>query len=88
MVSEFGCSVMPRETTTVIEPSALGTALWPFTDAYYRSPIAIFPSVSRQYWLGTRFVLLNLKAVAVELLVLLPIAWTILRVTRAVTRRR
>ena len=60
-------------------------ALWPFSDAYYRSPVAIFPSVSRQYWLGWRFVSFNALALAVELLVLLPIAWA---VTRAVTARR
>jgi len=60
-------------------------ALWPFTHAYYRSPIAIFPAVSRQYWLGTRFLYFNALALAVELLILLPLAWV---VTRAVTPRR
>jgi len=49
-------------------------ALWPFSDRYYQSPLVIFPSVSRQYWLGWRFVYFNVKALAVELLVLLPIA--------------
>ena len=56
-------------------------ALWPFTDAYYRSPITVFPSVSRQYWLGSRFVYFNLLALTVELLILLPIAWLMVRVT-------
>ena len=60
-------------------------ALWPLSDRYYHSPIAIFPSVSRQYWLGPRFVYFNAIALAVELVVLLPIAWA---VTRAVTARR
>jgi hypothetical protein len=60
-------------------------ALWPFSDAYYRSPITLFPAVSRQYWLGTRFVYFNAIALAVELIILLPIAWA---VTRAVTARR
>src|SRR5262249_30594784 len=48
-------------------------ALWPFSHAYYQSAIVIFPSVSRQYWRHWDFVYFNLKALAVELVVLLPI---------------
>jgi membrane-bound metal-dependent hydrolase YbcI (DUF457 family) len=60
-------------------------ALWPFSDAYYRAPFPIFPSVSRQYWLGMRFLAFNALALSVELAMLLPIAWF---VTRTVTTRR
>jgi membrane-bound metal-dependent hydrolase YbcI (DUF457 family) len=60
--------------------------LWPFTGAYYRSPLAIFPSVSRQYWLGARFLYFNALALAVELAILLPLAWAAVRVTRPVSR--
>ena len=60
-------------------------ALWPFTHAYYRSPLTIFPSVSRQYWLGARFLYFNALALAVELVILVPVARA---VTRAVTSRR
>ena len=63
-------------------------ALWPFSHAYYRSPISIFPSVSRQYWLGARFMYFNALALAVELLLLLPIAWLAIRVTPPVRRLR
>jgi membrane-bound metal-dependent hydrolase YbcI (DUF457 family) len=60
-------------------------ALWPFTDAYYKAPLTIFPSVSRQYWLGARFVHFNAVALGVELLILFPIAWIM---TRSVMPRR
>jgi membrane-bound metal-dependent hydrolase YbcI (DUF457 family) len=54
-------------------------ALWPFSRAYYQSPIVIFPSVSRQYWRHWDFVYFNVKALAVELVVLLPIALIVVR---------
>jgi membrane-bound metal-dependent hydrolase YbcI (DUF457 family) len=57
-------------------------ALWPFSRAYYQSPIVIFPSVSRQYWRHWDFVAFNLKALAVELVVLLPIVWIVVRARR------
>jgi membrane-bound metal-dependent hydrolase YbcI (DUF457 family) len=56
-------------------------ALWPFSNGYYQSLVVIFPSVSRQYWLGWRFVYFNVKALAVELVVLLPIAWLIVKLS-------
>ena len=57
-------------------------ALWPFSHAYFQSPIVIFPAVSRQYWLGLRFVRLNATALGVELLLLLPIAWIACRAAK------
>jgi membrane-bound metal-dependent hydrolase YbcI (DUF457 family) len=48
-------------------------ALWPFSHDYYKANIEIFPAISRRYWLA-EFWVYNLKAVAVELLVLGPIA--------------
>ena len=48
-------------------------ALWPFTRDYYKSTLEVFPAVSRRYWLA-RFWIYNLKALAVEVLVLGPIA--------------
>ena len=63
-------------------------ALWPFSDVYYRCPISIFPSVSRQYWLGARFVYFNAVALAVEVLILLPVVWLVIRVTPPVRPNR
>jgi membrane-bound metal-dependent hydrolase YbcI (DUF457 family) len=63
-------------------------ALWPFANTYYRAPVTIFPAVSRQYWLGARFVYFNALALAVELAILLPLAWIVLRVTRPVSTSR
>jgi membrane-bound metal-dependent hydrolase YbcI (DUF457 family) len=47
-------------------------ALWPFSDAFYKAGIEIFPAISRRYRYP-QFWTFNLKAVAVELLVLLPL---------------
>jgi membrane-bound metal-dependent hydrolase YbcI (DUF457 family) len=47
-------------------------ALWPFTRDYYKASIEIFPPVSRRYW-ESRFWIYNLRALAVELLVLTPL---------------
>jgi hypothetical protein len=47
-------------------------ALWPFTRDYYKSSIEVFPAVSRRYWLA-QFWIYNLKALAVEVLILAPI---------------
>ena len=54
-------------------PPAGVMALWPLTRDYYKAGVEIFPAVSRRYWLA-EFWVYNLKAVAVELLVLGPIA--------------
>jgi len=40
-------------------------ALWPFSDAYYKAGVEIFPAVSRKYW-ETRFWRYNAHALAVE----------------------
>lgn len=48
-------------------------ALWPLTHDYYRSSLEVFPAVSRRYWLA-EFWVYNFKAVALELVVLGPIA--------------
>jgi hypothetical protein len=48
-------------------------ALWPFTREYYKASIELFPAISRRYWLA-EFWVYNLKAVAVEIAILGPIA--------------
>jgi len=60
-------------------------ALWPFTHDYYKASIEIFPPVSRRYW-ESRFWIYNLRAVVVELLILLPL--TALIVSRYRSRAR
>lgn len=52
-------------------------ALWPFSDAYYKASIEIFPAVSRRYW-ESRFWMYNVRALIVELVVLGPIAAAVL----------
>ena len=52
--------------------------LWPFSSNYYLSGLDAFREVSRRYWRPEEFVVGNLVAVAVEVLVLLPVlisAW-------------
>ena len=52
-------------------------ALWPLSDTYFQAPLRIFPQVERQYWLP-RFWTANLRAIAVELALLVPVvlvAW-------------
>jgi len=48
-------------------------ALWPLLRSYYESPLHLFPAVSRRYWLP-EFWTYNLKALAIELAILGPIA--------------
>ena len=47
-------------------------ALWPFAHAYYESHLHLFGAISRRYWLPG-FVEQNVRAVAWEVLVLLPV---------------
>ncbi len=47
------------------------TALWPFSSAWYYSGLDLFPAVDRRYWLPG-FVMQDAKALAVELIVLVP----------------
>ena len=53
-------------------------ALWPFTRDYYKAGIEIFPPVSRRYW-ESRFWLYNLKALIVEVVILLPLTTVVVR---------
>ena len=53
-------------------------ALWPLTHGYYESALHLFPAISRRYWLG-EFWFYNLKALAVEIAVMGPIAYIVLR---------
>ena len=53
-------------------------ALWPFDDRYYKAAIEIFPPVSRRYE-QSRFWIYNLRAVATELLLLLPLTLLVMR---------
>lgn len=54
-------------------PSGL-MALWPWSSAFYKSGLDLFLDVERRYWLVNAFVFDNLRAVAWELLLLLPVA--------------
>jgi len=48
-------------------------ALWPFSRAYYESPLHVFMAISRRYWLA-EFWRQNLAALARELVIVGPIA--------------
>jgi hypothetical protein len=48
-------------------------AFWPFSRDYFESDLHIFMAISRRYYQGWRFVEQNLRAIAWELVVLLPI---------------
>jgi membrane-bound metal-dependent hydrolase YbcI (DUF457 family) len=56
-------------------------ALWPFTRDYYKAGIEIFPPVSRRYW-ESRFWLYNAKALAMELVIMLPLTALVVRLRR------
>jgi hypothetical protein len=54
------------------------TIIWPFSSAYYVSGWNLFAEVSRRYWLPSEFIFGNLRALAWELTVLVPVlllAW-------------
>ncbi len=51
-------------------------ALWPVSHAYYESPLHVFMAISRRYWLP-EFWTYNLRALARELLILVPIVWLV-----------
>jgi membrane-bound metal-dependent hydrolase YbcI (DUF457 family) len=48
-------------------------ALWPVSHDYYQSSLHLFPAVSRSYWLA-EFWVYNMRAAAVELCLVGPIA--------------
>ena len=54
-------------------------ALWPFSRAYYESPLHIFMAISRRYWFPEEFWGHNLRALARELLILMPIVGIVIR---------
>lgn len=56
-------------------------ALWPASTAYFQSSLQIFPAISRRYWLA-EFWYYNVRALLVELAILLPIATLIVWVFR------
>lgn len=62
-------------------------ALWPMTRDYYKAAIEIFPPVSRR-WGDTRFWFHNIRAAVVELALLGPIAWLVVRRFSAARGRR
>jgi hypothetical protein len=53
-------------------------ALWPFSRAYYESPLHIFMAISRRYWLP-EFWTYNLRALLRELLMFVPVVWIVVR---------
>jgi membrane-bound metal-dependent hydrolase YbcI (DUF457 family) len=62
-------------------------ALWPISRRYFQAGLPLFPAVSRRYWLPG-FWGDNLKAVAVEVCVLAPIAWLVIALSRPAKRER
>jgi hypothetical protein len=56
-------------------------ALWPAARDYYKAAIEIFPAVSRQCC-GARFWLYNTRAVLVECVILMPVMWLAVRVSK------
>ena len=54
-------------------PPAGEMALWPFSNGFFVSPIQVFYDVPRSFTLAAT--IHNLQAVAIELIVLAPIAW-------------
>jgi len=66
---------------TDTRPPAGVMALWPLSHQYFESAWHLFPAVSRRYWLA-EFWVYNLKAAAIELCVLGPVAWLIVAAFR------
>jgi len=61
-------------------------ALWPFSHEYYESPWHIFMAISRRYWLP-EFWTTNLRALAWELTILVPIGLVVVAIRGRVSRR-
>ncbi len=54
--------------------------LWPFSSKYYITGWDVFGEVSRSYWLPSEFILGNLRALAWEMVLLVPLllfAWAV-----------
>jgi inner membrane protein len=56
-------------------------ALWPFSEQFFQSRLFLFDAISRRYWLPG-FWVHNLRAIAWELLVLVPLVVLIARARR------
>jgi inner membrane protein len=56
-------------------------ALWPFDRQYYESSVHVFMAISRRYWLA-EFWTYNLRALARELLILVPVVAGVVTVRR------
>jgi len=74
----WGSHVLLDWLGTDTSPPVGEMALWPFTRAYYESGLHLFPAISRRYWLP-EFWVYNLKALGIELVILGPIAWVMMR---------
>jgi membrane-bound metal-dependent hydrolase YbcI (DUF457 family) len=48
-------------------------ALWPFSHAHFESDVHVFMAISRRYYQGWVFVAQNVRAVGLELVILVPI---------------
>lgn len=49
-------------------------AFWPLSSSYYSSGANLFLEISRRYWKPDEFIFANLKSIAWELALLLPVA--------------
>lgn len=56
-------------------------AMWPFSRDYYESDLHVFMAISRRYWLP-EFWTYNLRALARELLIFVPLVAFVLRYRR------
>jgi membrane-bound metal-dependent hydrolase YbcI (DUF457 family) len=56
-------------------------AFWPFSTQYVESSLHLFPAVSRRYRLA-EFWVYNLAALGVELAILVPVTWLVVRACR------
>ncbi len=69
----WGSHVLLDWLGTDTSPPLGEMALWPLTRTYYESGLHLFPPISRRYWLP-EFWTFSLKALAIELAILGPIA--------------
>jgi inner membrane protein len=69
---------LARDTTAPIGIMAL----WPFSYAHYESDLHIFRAISRRYYEGWTFVDQNVRAVSLELVILIPLLVLIIALRR------
>lgn len=74
MSAAWGSHVLLDWLATDTSPPVGEMALWPLTRSYYESSLHLFPAISRRYWLA-EFWMYNLKALAIELMILGPVTW-------------